>query len=281
MEILHKCPFCENNNVELFYWDNALVWKLHCPVCNITYTNIDKEKIIKFWNNRPKENALQDNINTLKEELLIAKTFNGVSDTASYVDMRNERDILQAKLDVSKEDIEKITASYSTMKNKYDILQKSFEENIKLAKKENDALQGKLDNTEAIHLRRMEAVEYNNTLKINDAQTKTETLKNDMQAITVSYTNMRNKYDILKKSFDEYIELSKKENDALQIKTDNQERKYQQYIDVMQTNINIIDEKLHKIIWSYNYKLDGIKLDENKIVDDMMKKIKGEHAKWK
>jgi len=281
MEELRECPFCKNEDIKFFYWDNALVWKLHCPVCNIEHTHTDKEKLIKWWNNRPKENTLQENINTLKEELLIAKKSNSASDTASYIDIRNERNVLQAELDTAKGREEKVIASYITMKNKYEILQKSFDENVELAKKELDSLQAKLDNTETIHMRRIESIEANNILKINEMQTKIDTLKKDMQITISSYTDIKSKYDTLQKAFSENVELSKKENTALQIKLDNQERIYQQYINIMQTNINFIEEKLHKIISSYNSKLDSIKLEENKIVDDTMKKIKVEHAKWK
>ena len=282
MEILHECPFCENNNVELFYWDNALVWKLHCPICNITYTNTDKEKIVKFWNNRPKEKTLENNINTLKEELLIARASSGVSETNSYIDMRNERDALQGELNTSKDDIEKLTSFYATMKNKYDILQKSFDKNVEFVKKETDSFQTKLDNAKAIHLRRMEALEASNTLKINKAQAKIEALKEDIQTAMVSYTDMQNKYNVLQKSFDEQVKISKKENNIFQTTLDSERTKYQNHIDtIMQSNTDIIDKELRKIISYYNIKLDTIKLDENKIIDGTIERIKGEYAKRK
>ena len=158
MNELRECPFCETKDIKLFYWDNALVWKLECTVCHVTYTHTDKEKIIKFWNSRPKEDAAQEKIIMLREDVQIFKT--------SYTDMQNERDILQEQLNALKSDMETARNSFFDIQNKRDILQKELGEAIKTAKQEQDTLKTKLSDEQKAH------EHYINTMqnRINNAE---------------------------------------------------------------------------------------------------------------
>lgn len=143
METLRECPFCENTDIKIFYWDNALVWKLHCSMCNITYTHVDKEKIIKLWNSRSREDVLQTSVVILREEIQLAKI--------SYADIENKHNTLQIKLDTLKEDMQTATTSYIVMRNNRDALQKSLDENVKFAKQECNALQIRLSDEKTAH----------------------------------------------------------------------------------------------------------------------------------
>ena len=58
-EELKACPFCDGLNISMFYWDNALVWKIVCLNCGCEKLNVDKLFLIRWWNTRPLEDALR------------------------------------------------------------------------------------------------------------------------------------------------------------------------------------------------------------------------------
>jgi hypothetical protein len=87
---------------------------------------------VKFWNSRPREKTLQDKIIMLREDTQMFKN--------SYIDMETERDALQVKIDALKENTQTNTNSFIDIQNKYNVLKKLFDENIKIAKQEQDTL---------------------------------------------------------------------------------------------------------------------------------------------
>lgn len=272
MESLRECPCCESTNIILNYMDSNLVWKLYCSDCGITYTSIDKEKIIKFWNSRPKETSLQEKVSLLGAEIEKITT----SYSISHSDMVNRYNILENNIDILNEDIKQRKASYNTMENKYVLLQKDFDKNIELQKQEIDILQTKLKDAQTAHQHYIKNTESKIELELRDAQLKIDALKKDIEINKVSYTDIKNKYDALQKLFDKNAELSKQEKIALQIALNNEKIKHQHYIDTTQSTIAIIEEKLRKTISSYNIKLNNIRLDEDKIIKDIIGKTKGE-----
>lgn len=270
MENLLECPFCENKDISISYNDNSLVWKLYCSVCGVSYSHINKEKIIKFWNSRPREKSLQERINLSREnEEKITTSYD-----SSYAYLKNEYDTLQNKMDILKKEMQENIVSYNNIQNKYNILQESFNENEEIKKQEINALQTKVKDIQKMHQNYVEGVQADNSAKLRDAQIKIDKLKSDMESARLSLIDIKYKYDVLQKSFDKYIESSKKENIALQTSLDNEKIKHQQYIDSAQSAISAIEEKLRKVILSYNSKLDNVKLDENKIIENVIGKAK-------
>lgn len=333
MNELRECPFCENKDIKLFYWEDALVWKLECGKCYVTYTHVDKEKIIKFWNNRPREADLQTKLDIKQREYdglqykletannqleywnkeynNIEKKYDVLRDkmvvlendirirTISYGDMKNKYSNLESKIDVLKKNIETIKISYNDMKKNRDILQ----DEIKILKKDiqaitasyiniqnkNNTLQESLDEFNGIEEERngllnkiiilKEDIQtitdsYKNMEKERDIlQVNLEATKKNVEIATASYSDIKNKYDVLKKSFDENIEILKQENNALQTKLNSEKTAHQYYIDTMQTRLDIAEEALRNIV-SYNVKTDINNLEQQKIAQDTLKKIK-------
>jgi|WetSurSiteA1Bulk_404760.scaffolds.fasta_scaffold00361_13 chromosome segregation ATPase len=330
MNELRECPFCESEDVKLFFWDNAQVWKLECSVCHVTYTHVDKERIIKFWNNRSKESALLNKLDTWKkeydnlqykletvnyqtthwhkkhddmeeehnalqkkiimsgEDLQIAKTslidlqnkynikenqVNKLKEDiqarkVSYTDMQNKQKTLQTEVKLLKKELQTVGASYARAQNKRDAAQKALYGTLE---KENNALQNKVnmlrEDIQAI------TVSFNNTEKNRDAlQVEVDMLKKDMQTTRSSYIDMQNKYDALQKLFDEKIKLANQESIALKTKINDEQKAHQYYMDSMQTRLNIAEEALRNVM-SYNAKLGANKLEEYKIAHDALEKI--------
>jgi chromosome segregation ATPase len=338
MNELRECPFCENKDIKLFYWEEALVWKLECTKCYVTYTNVNKERIIKLWNSRPQEvrsetkttniigglrkeltslqykmesadnqteiwhkkyddikekhDILKKEASVLEKDMRTLKTsfidIQNERDTlqnevnklkkdielyiVSYTDMQNKRDALQEEVNKLKKDIQTIEFSYIDVQNKRDALQKSLYDD---AKKECNALENKVTmlREDVQALTSSYAVMEN---KRDILQEEVNTLKKDMQTATTTYSDMQNKYNALQKSFDENTKLAKQEKEALQTKLSDERTSHQYHIDTIQSRLDIAEEALHSVM-SYNVKLDANKLEEYKIAQEALKKIKGEN----
>jgi hypothetical protein len=77
-EELKACPFCDGLNISMFYWDNALVWKIVCLNCGCEKLNVDKLFLIRWWNTRPLEDALRKQLEGMESDyesacVLVAK----------------------------------------------------------------------------------------------------------------------------------------------------------------------------------------------------------------
>ena len=291
MENLRECPFCENKDIRLFYWDEALVWKLECSVCFVTYTHTSKEKIIKLWNERVGESNLRDKITLLGAEIEKSK--------ASYIDMQNKRDGLQIQVNALKQDVQNSSTLYANvrkeadalkneidilkgqlqttrisltdMQNKNDILQKTIDK-YKVMEKEHNDLENKLAilREEAQVLR----VSYTNMKKERDVvQSELDAIKENLQTAASGYNDIQNKYANLEKLYNKTVKQTEDENSSLQVKLNSERETHQRYMSTLQTRVNLAEETLVNIISSFNTKLDAIRLDEHEIASAVMKKI--------
>jgi len=266
MDKLEECPYCG----EIPSGEGSIGDDIWCT--NIKCKNFNNHMPREFWNVHPKENSLQIEVDILKKEIQTIKNFYATS----HADIRKECDFLQENIDALKKEIQENISLYNTMQNKYNTLQKTFDEYKELSKKERGVLQDKLKEEEIKHQRYIETTEVEGALKLRNAETEIETLKNDIQTSKTMYVNMLNKRDILQKTFNEYIEDSEKENKTLRDELDSKKIEHQFYMDTMvQSNINVAEKKLRKIISSYNFKLNNIRLDEDKVVYDVLGKMKG------
>lgn len=137
MNELENCPLCGNipKNGGTTGGD---VWCVN-GTCRLFEIHIPR----KFWNNRPIENSLRDDLAKLREEI------NDIKE--SFLEMRDKKDNLQNTLDGLKRDIQTVSTSYADMKKQRDILQKELEKYIDFEKKADANLKTRLSDLEKAH----------------------------------------------------------------------------------------------------------------------------------
>ena len=65
-ENLKRCPFCGGKEVRLF--DNGVVWVVECRQCLAKICATFEKDAVDFWNYRPKEEQLGEQIREMKQK---------------------------------------------------------------------------------------------------------------------------------------------------------------------------------------------------------------------
>lgn len=111
--------------------------------------------------------------------------------------------------------------------------------------------------------------------KRDTLQITLDTLRTEMQALVVSSTNMKERYENLEKELDECKKLEKQTKIAFEAKLKDEQKAYEYKLNSIQALLDIAEGTIKDILLS-NTTLKAICLEQSKIANDGLKKIKNE-----